>query len=395
MSKITTEDCVAELNKSYPGDWKRKSKSGSATTGIRRVFESQGKTAVVLEKDGVLSVESMDGKVIGTGKKECPVCNGDQFLQPCKACGKGMLPVTKVEVPKPVEAPKPVETPKPSVSTENVIPDQVVINFAKKCFGEDPTVFDYKVIAAAITLRAILPPSFATTAMVKALKGTSKAKVGQSNPAFGIVAGMARYTQQGLWNIVQAIHELLESGDVMEKEELTVVDEDSNAPVFLTDYSESQHKVNKEHALAVAKAFEECGVKYGKAAPEPERKKTNNIKPDEIIDKLVKSGVWYRAEKKGQKLIDDFLDEHKGEEWEDAYPRAAFHSRSFKDDILTMSFYLRVKREKYGYSRGVKRRIDPKDWKFEGKAPILISRWKEDGTIIDWEVKLMDFNPSY
>jgi hypothetical protein len=55
--KITTKDCVAKINEQRPGKWKRTSKTGNAETGIRRVFEADGQTAIVIEKDGNLTVE--------------------------------------------------------------------------------------------------------------------------------------------------------------------------------------------------------------------------------------------------------------------------------------------------------------------------------------------------
>lgn len=74
MSKITTEDCVAFINKEYQqGKWKRKSKSGNEKTGIKRVFEAQdvlGVKATVHEQNGKLSLSLYsEGSEPKKGKK--------------------------------------------------------------------------------------------------------------------------------------------------------------------------------------------------------------------------------------------------------------------------------------------------------------------------------------
>jgi len=378
MSKITTEDCVKEIRKTYPGNWKRISKSGNAQTGIVRVFQDGDKEVTITEHNGVLTVS-------GSNHCQFPVTPSVQVV-----VAEGFSPVPLlVKVPIPEKG--------------KVIPDKVVVDFVKKHFGPNPTVFDFKVAAAAIKLRSILPPSFASSALVKALRGTAKAKAGQNDPAFGIVDGMSAYKNNDLFKMCEGIHALLKQGDVLEMEEL-VVDEDSmediNTPVYLTDYQESQHKVDKKRCAAIAEAFYECAEKYGKVAPEPGKKATNHVKPDDFLDKLKKSGVWAKACKKAEEVANEFLEKRKDKKWEPDWIGKPFRSKGFKDGIVTLGFFcFKPDKDKYGIRYGgelygfEEEYIHGKTgWNTrERHAPVLISRWNEDGSIIDWEVKMLDY----
>lgn len=385
--KVTTEDCIALLNKEVAtADWKRKSKSGNATIGIKRVFEAAGLSAIVMEKDGVIyaTKATVDTKVATLGTKVAL----DQSL------GQMGFSPTKVRL----------VSEKKAVETENeVISDEIVNKFIKALFGKKPTTFDYKLAAAVVTLRTILPPSYATTAIIKALKGTAKAKVGQNNPAYGILAGVSLYTHDKLWKIVEGVNKFLKSGDVLETEELYVSDEDDDAgntpPGFLTEYSESQSKVNKSHAMAVAKAITACGEKYGVQAAEPERKKTNNTKPDEVLEKLKKSGVWAKAREKANVLMEDFRranPEDKREGWSLSSTRE-FHGRSYKDGILTMSFCVAAVYEKGRRSSPYNcySLYDKETYDSIGKAPVLFSKWNDDNALVGWDVKMVDVKPRW
>jgi hypothetical protein len=225
--------------------------------------------------------------------------------------------------------------------------------------------------------------------MVKALRGTAKAKVGQDNPAFGIVAGMPRYTDRFLWALVKGVHEFLAQGDVMEREELITTaqaeERGERAPCFLEEVEDSQHKVNKAHCLAVAKAFEACAAKYGKAAPDPERKETCNVKPDEILEKLRKSGILSRATKEGEQLIKEFLAKNKKDGWEESWVSQLFRGKSFKDGTLTMTFFL-------GKAGSVHRPGGKYPW--PQKAPVLTTRWSGE-KLLKWGVEMQDVKTRY
>lgn len=56
---FSTKDCVAKINETLPGKWKRVSKSGNAKSGIVRVFRLDEREVTIVEKDGRLELKRM------------------------------------------------------------------------------------------------------------------------------------------------------------------------------------------------------------------------------------------------------------------------------------------------------------------------------------------------
>ncbi len=101
------------------------------------------------------------------------------------------------------------------------------------------------------------------------------------------------------------------------------------------------------------------------------------------------SSGW--SEEKADNLLKKFMDENKSKGWEDSFWNwvGSFHGKSFKNDIITMSFWAGKTVE--FKTRGKDGFVDSRAC----KAPILTSRWTETGDLIDWNVEIKDVKTRY
>jgi hypothetical protein len=263
------------------------------------------------------------------------------------------------------------------------ISEEDAIKFVKKFFPE-PTDFDYKIVGAAFSLRA-LPATHAMSSIVKTMRGTSKAKVCKNRKEFGIAQGIKKYTNSELGHIVREAIMMLKRVDAVEAEELAVTDEtawEDHPPEWLT-YGD--HDVpDKEICEKFGEVFVKCGEKHG-TKEEPKRAKAGyGATPDEIYKKLNKSGIIKKAKAKGKELIKKFLEKNENFE-EDTYGRSGYRGKSVsKDGILTMTFYVGATADNSKYLRDNRDTTSYKDHK--RKAAVLTSKWDEEGKLIDWTV---------
>lgn len=274
--------------------------------------------------------------------------------------------------------------------SEMSINEEFITKFVTDRFGADATVMDFKLTGAVFSLRS-LPPSYATTAMVKTLRGNGKNKIMMNRPEFGIVNGNRKYTNTMLCVLVEDVMNLLKQGDALEMEELHYDHDTENydelPPRFLQYGGDSQHVVDKETCEKMGKIFVLCGEKNGDKTPEPVCKKHVSISPDDLLEKLKKSGVLKKAKAKANKMVEKFLSDNPDFDatgiWCGKH-LLPYRGKSTKNGLVVTFFCGKKVR-----IAGMKAKEVNKPE--EAQVPILITKWSDDGSELqEWSVEWKD-----
>jgi len=287
-----------------------------------------------------------------------------------------------------------------------------------------PTVFDYRLIAAAIQLRAALPPSHASTSIMKTLRGTAIAKVCKNRPEFGMVEGMKVYKNKFIFGMVQQVERMLKAGDVSEEDDVNEFDDTTEfAPCFIREGGIL--RTNKEWATKIAEAFEACGQEFGIVAPEPKKKKSKSvkIKTEVLFQTIEQAGILEEARAKGKELCDEFIANQPSEPEPWMYydwVANGVRSKIAKDDHIKVKFYLgpkgftnRKPGEAWRSMRIAKmcpntaesavaskypwKRVTGEDnYSHIEKAPVLVAKMSLDGTqVLEWDVTLEKYTAQW